>query len=220
MIPFVVFDLDDTLYKEIDYVHSGHNYISHIFSQKYGLNKDLCVKILREATNPFEGLSKYMSEFGGTEDVQWMIEAYRSHFPNIELSHETKNILNQLLEERIFMAIITDGRYISQWNKIKALGLDNYINKSNIIISEVIGCDKHHANGFQLIMRQNPNCSKFFYIGDNTSKDFYWPNKLGWTTICLKDNGKNIHQQNFDIEFEYKPQHIIHNFSDIIPLIL
>ena len=92
--------------------------------------------------------------------------------------------------------------------------------KSNIIISEVIGCDKHHANGFQLIMRQNPNCSKFFYIGDNTSKDFYWPNKLGWTTICLKDNGKNIHQQNFDIEFEYKPQHIIHNFSDIIPLIL
>ena len=32
---FVAFDLDDTLYKEIDFVKSAHNHIAHILSKKY-----------------------------------------------------------------------------------------------------------------------------------------------------------------------------------------
>lgn len=118
------------------------------------------------------------------------------------------------------MGIITDGRIISQSNKIKALGLHKYISNKNIIISEEIGYDKHHDNGFKLIMSSNANCNRFYYIGDNLTKDFYWPNKLGWTTICIRDNGQNIHQQDFNIDKEYLPHHIIHNFSEIIPLIL
>jgi len=35
---------------------------------------------------------------------------------------------------------------------------------------------------------------EFWFIGDNTSKDFIVPEKLGWRTICLANCGDNIHQ--------------------------
>ena len=149
-----------------------------------------------------------------------MLNKYRNHTPDITLSDDVINCLEKLYLQDIPMGIITDGRTITQSNKIKSLGLLKYINKSNIVISEEIGYDKHHKNGFELIMSNNSNCNNFYYIGDNPSKDFYWPNKLGWTTICVIDNGENIHPQDVNIESQYLPQYLIHNFLEIIPLIL
>lgn len=45
-----------------------------------------------------------------------------------------------------------------------------------------------------------------YYIGDNVLKDFITPNKLGWTTICLIYQGKNIYTQNFNKELIYLPK--------------
>jgi len=39
---------------------------------------------------------------------------------------------------------------------------------------------------------------EFWLIGDNTSKDFIVPEKLGRRTICLANCGNNIHQQNLN----------------------
>ena len=220
MSKFVAFDLDDTLYKEKDFVKSAHNHISLILSKKYNQPYDNLLSILQKNTKPFNKLSETIQSFGGKEDISWLLNEYRYHIPNLLLATNVENSLIQLKDNNISMGIITDGRKISQYNKIYALGLLKFINKNNIIISEEIGYEKHFVNGFKLIMSLNPNCNKFYYVGDNLSKDFFWPNQLGWTTICLKDNGQNIHKQNFNIDKEYLPQHIIHNFSEIIPLIL
>lgn len=219
MTSFVAFDLDDTLYKEIDYVESAYKYIANFISLKYNLSEGECYSILQSTFNPFEKFSEYIHSIGGTESLQDFLDIYRTHFPKIKLDKDVIDTLFNLKNRKIHLGIITDGRQLSQMNKIKALNLDKFLSDTNIIISEAIGVNKYYADGFQLIMNRNPNCSKFYYIADNTSKDFYWPNKLGWTTICIKDNGQNIHKQNFDVELEYKPQHIIHNFSDIISLI-
>ena len=32
-------------------------------------------------------------------------------------------------------------------------------------------------------------------MGDNLKKDFLTPNRLGWQTVCLRDDGRNIHKQ-------------------------
>lgn len=220
MNPFVAFDLDDTLYKEIDFVKSAHNHIAHILSKKYEQSHNDIVTILDKNRNPFDLLCDFIKSIGGDEDVSWMLKEYRYHTPILTLDPTVESCLIKLHNSDIPMGIITDGRVLSQSNKIKALGLHKYITKKNIIISEEIGYDKHHDNGFKLIMSSNPTCDKFYYIGDNLSKDFYWPNQLGWTTICIRDNGQNIHPQNFNINKVYLPQHIIHNFSELIPLIL
>ena len=56
--------------------------------------------------------------------------------------------------------------------------------------------------------------ANFYYIGDNVVKDFIAPNQLGWTTICLLDNGQNIHKQ-IPVEDEMKPQYEIENFDEL-----
>ena len=60
---------------------------------------------------------------------------------------------------------------------------------------------------------------KFYYIGDNTAKDFFWPNKLGWTTICIADDGRNKHKQNFGLQNDYLPDIIVDNIYDILEFI-
>lgn len=47
-------------------------------------------------------------------------------------------------------------------------------------------------------------------------KDFVAPNRLGWRTVCLKDDGRNIHSQNIEIAEVQKPQFIIDKLTDLI----
>ena len=53
----------------------------------------------------------------------------------------------------------------------------------------------------------------FYFISDNTSKDFMIPAKLGWKMICIKDNGLNIHKQ--DLKFSVKDVKLISSFDEI-----
>ena len=145
--------------------------------------------------------------------IEKYLELYRFHYPEISLSHDTTVFLDKIISHNIDFSIITDGRSISQKNKIKALGLDDLA--KNIIISEETGFEKPHLNNFKIIEKIYPN-KKLLYIADNTTKDFLAPNVLKWDTICLLDNGQNIHKQNFDLNFDYLPKTKINYLKEII----
>ncbi len=219
----VAFDLDDTLYKEIDFVKSAYRYISSILSHKYPLlNYSNCLNLMLLADNAFDALFIYITtnNIKIDEDIKWCVDTYRNHIQYISLSTETTETLIKLQQQAIDMAIITDGRTNSQLNKIKALSLLQFIPIERIFISETIGQDKHTPHPFSLLMKQYPNDTKFYYIGDNPIKDFYWANNLGWTTVCLRNNGQNIHPQDLtNCQPQYRPQITINNISEIINLI-
>ena len=113
------------------------------------------------------------------------------------------------------MGLLTDGRSITQRNKISSLGLQQFINESNIIISEEIGVTKLSEKGFVFFMTKFPHYN-YYYIGDNPLKDFFIPNKLGWNTICMIDDKRNIHKQDFNLNDEYLPKQTINNLSEIL----
>ena len=119
------------------------------------------------------------------------LELYRFHHPSISLSPDVSEFIDQLITSNIEFSIITDGRSISQRNKIESLGISKIV--KNVIVSEETGYEKPHLNNFKLLGRLYPN-KDFVYIGDNTSKDFLAPNILKWDSICLLDNGQNIHK--------------------------
>ena len=52
------------------------------------------------------------------------------------------------------MFIITDGRSFTQRNKIRALGLYDFIPWNNIFISEEMGCEKTNPAAFEEIKRR------------------------------------------------------------------
>ena len=140
---------------------------------------------------------------------------YRGHHPNITLDSDTSSML-KYLKSYGETGLITDGRSITQRNKIKALGLEDYFDK--ILISEEMGYSKPDFRLFQQFHEYNANT--YFYIANDTSKDFLAPNQLGWKTICLIDsNNINIKKQEFNLKNEYLPIFKINKLSDLKEII-
>ena len=209
----IVFDLDDTLYKEIDFVKSAYDYINNYINSRYNLDLSLHIQECIDNDINFFDLIKSRLNQNQSFSIEKYLELYRFHYPVINLSTDIVKFLNKISNKNIDFSIITDGRSISQNNKVKALGLNNLV--KNIIISEETGYEKPHLNNFRLIEKIYPD-KKLLYIADNTSKDFLAPNILKWDTICLLDNGQNIHKQNFDLNSEYLPKKKINFFNEII----
>lgn len=216
----VVFDLDDTLYKEIDYVKSGFRHIASLVSNvnaPEGEVFQLMLDTYHQGGNAFETVEQ---KYGfRLFNVQWMISAYRNHKPRISLADDTKVALDVLKAKGIIMGIITDGRRTQQMNKIEALGLGLYVDDENIIINEVEERHKPDRRSFKTFMEKYGKDCDYWFVGDNTGKDFLGPNSLGWTTVCLMDDGTNIHKQSFNYDKIALPQVKVNTLSEILNMI-
>lgn len=209
----IVFDLDDTLYKEIDFVKSAYIYVCKYIRSRFGI--DFFSQIQECIDDGINFYDYIISKLHHKHNfsIEKYLELYRFHYPKLSLSTDTTEFLNNISDRKIGFSIITDGRSISQNNKIKALGLSHLA--QNIIISEETGYKKPHVNNFKIIEKVYPD-KKFLYIADNTSKDFLAPNTLKWDTVCLLDNGQNIHKQNFDLQIKYLPKIKINYLKELI----
>lgn len=216
----IIFDLDDTLYKEIDFVKSAYSEICTRIQRKYTLTSTLCCEELMDIFFRGENVFEYVNKISCLNiPIETYLSWYRLHKPEIHLSEETKSVLSFLKENQWIIGLITDGRSVTQRNKIEALSLNHFIEKTHIVISEEFGSEKPSLANYEYFMKLYPNAKRFIYVGDNVKKDFITPNQIGWTTIGLIDDGRNIHKQNISYSKEYLPTYWISEFQEIIPII-
>ncbi len=190
---YIIFDLDDTLYKENSYHDSGMEAVSRLVDKLYGVES---LALLREwkraGINDLWG--RLCREFDLPAAVkEALIWQYRLHYPNICLPDENRKVLDELGARVQGIAILTDGRSITQRQKIAALGLEKY----PVYISEEWDSEKPCEKRFRAIMAEHP-AQQYIYVGDNPQKDFLAPNKLGWLTVGLRGDKQNIHPQKID----------------------
>ena len=201
----VCFDLDDTLYKEIDYLKSAYREIAGYAAEHcHGCSAPVSVlahkayevmlAAYREGGDAFEALNKFLGLNLPASDYLYI---YRNHKPKIALSEDVVRMLDTLKVKGVRIGLITDGRSVQQRNKIEALGLSRWIDDEDMVISEEFGSEKPALANYEYFMKRYPECQDFTYVGDNPRKDFIAPNALGWLTICLMDDGRNIHRQDF-----------------------
>ncbi len=205
----VVFDLDDTLYNELDFLKSAYKSIA-VFLEPNNW-KPLYSKMFslyRCKVNVFEFLASAYNE-----EIDNLIEIYRNHQPDIQLFDGVLEVLEAIKSKKGKIGIITDGRSKSQRAKLQSLGILKYIDK--VIISEEIGSEKPSLANFKAI--ENSLSGRiYFYIADNLTKDFIAPNALGWKTVILIDNGKNIHfESHKHAASQTLPQDFIFDFKDL-----
>ena len=205
----IVFDLDDTLYNEIDYLRSAYMELAKELKPKNWEELfSYLFSLYRNNKNVFE----YVSENFDIPLTE-LIEGYRNHLPNITPFDSVFEKLQNIKNREGKIAILTDGRKTTQRNKIKALGLLPYID--HIVISDEIGSEKPHENNFTSVELKF-KLSNYYYIGDNVRKDFITPKRLGWQTIALLDNGLNIHSNSYLYrKEEYLPHSYVHSFSEL-----
>lgn len=211
MYKVIVFDLDDTLYFEKNYVKSGYKIISKYLNQKYGLNekviyKEMLFLFYKSPKNIFNRiLDKYSISYSN-EDIQNMIMLYRNHKPKIKLSKNIKKTLIFLLKKGYCLGIITDGFKEVQRKKIQALQLEKYFKK--IIVTDELGENreywKPHEKSYILMKEYfNVEFNEMIYIGDNISKDFIAPIELGILPVQII-NKKNIYREKSSLKIVIK----------------
>ncbi len=188
-VEVVVFDLDDTLYSEKEYVKSGYNEVAKHLSQV----KDAEIKLWKY----FEAEKYAIDELLTSENIyseelkNKCLQIYRNQTPKINLYSGVYELLTSLKEQGYKLGMITDGVVERQKAKIKALNIEKLFDK--IIITDELGgveYRKPNAKSYE-IMRDyfNVDYGKMVYVADNLNKDFIAPIKLGI---------KQIHFENLD----------------------
>lgn len=221
----ICFDLDDTLYKEIDYLKSAYREIAGYAAEHcHGCSAPVSVlahkayeamlAAYHEGQNAFEELNKFL---GLSLPIGDYLYIYRNHKPKIALTEDVVQTMDALKAEGVRIGLITDGRSVQQRNKIEALGLSRWFDEKDMVISDVFGSEKPALANYEYFMKHYPECHDFAYVGDNPRKDFIAPNALGWHTICLKDYGRNIHKQDFtSTPAQARPRKMIESLKDLI----
>ena len=183
----VVFDLDDTLYGEKEYVKSGYKAVGKAFPQIPNMAEKLW-----QAFQLGKPAIDYVLESEGllqTEVKEKCLKIYRQHIPEIHLYESVEDIFNRLLQQGKMLGVITDGRPEGQRNKIKSLNLEKWI--SHIIVTDELGGIAYRKPcpiAFENMQRaMNVSFSKMVYIGDNVNKDFIAPTQLGMRCIYFKN---------------------------------
>ena len=189
----VIFDLDDTLYSEKEYVRSGFCEIAKILPEIQNAEEKLYS--LFESGKPAIDYLLRSEGIYSDELKEKCLNAYRTHTPDIHLYDGVRELLIRLRQKGYMLGIITDGRPDGQRAKIIALGLDSLVDE--IIITDELGgteARKPSDKAF-LLMHERLNkisgekidYSEMCYVGDNTAKDFIAPESLLMRAIYFKN---------------------------------
>lgn len=183
----IIFDLDDTLYSEKDYVRSGYKEISKMFPQIENFYEKLWLVFMKG----LPAIDVVLQEEGVfTEELKLQcLNIYRTHKPSIFLYDGVLDVVQRLKKEGKKIGVITEGRPEGQWNKIRALGVCDWA--EHIIITDELGGIKFRKpNPTAFVKMQeffNIPFDKMVYVGDNIRKDFIAPEKLGMKSIYFKN---------------------------------
>ena len=207
----VIFDLDDLLYKEFDFMRSAFWEIAKNVDpvEPKKLFRSMMVRYF-SGNKVLSWIATEYKHQNGKFSLDFLLSTYRSHKPDISLNAETVQLLNRLKDNGNALGLITDGRSLTQRNKIDALGLGIWI--KDIVISEELGFEKPSLEPYLYFMRKFSS-QQYIYIADNYNKDFVAPNQLGWRTIALLDNGLNIHYSKNNLQDVNIPLETVNNFS-------
>ena len=186
----VVFDLDDTLYLERDYVWSGFRKISPWAKATLGIS-DFDLRAWTLFTQGVRGdiFDQVLVAAGvcpHPSTVRAMVDMYREHLPDIRLTLDAASCLREM-RGQAHMALITDGPEQSQKNKVKALGIEETFDK--IVFTASLGSEfsKPHIKSFLDVQKHfGKGVEEYMYVGDNPGKDFVGPRRLGWKTMRIR----------------------------------
>ena len=173
----VIFDLDDTLYPEKEYIRSGFKAVSEF------LHGDYEEKLwdFFEAGKP--AIDELLRELGRSDEKDRALAVYRSHRPDVRPYPGVDVMIQTLRSWGIKVGIITDGRPDGQHNKIEALGLE----VDDLIVTDELGGTQFRKPcdiAFRIIKnRWGIPAPNIVYFGDNPEKDFRAPLQLGMKAV-------------------------------------
>lgn len=182
----IVFDLDDTLYPELSYVHSGFRAVADFLSPIIDQSSQVIFEALEkeESIKRAEVFDRFLTSrsFASTALIKQCVKVYRGHEPILSLFSEAEECLKRLHNHPIY--IVTDGNHLVQRHKVQALGLEPMIKRCFYTYAHGLQYKKPSPYCFEKICKlENVTPESVVYIADNPYKDFVGLKPLGFQTI-------------------------------------
>jgi putative hydrolase of the HAD superfamily len=171
----LIFDLDDTLYCEREFLVGGYRAVAECLSaacsQPCAAIHEMMMEIFAQ-----DGRRRVMPAIlglfpGRGFQVPDLVRIYRRHTPSIGLFTGYAELLKEL-RSSYRLGIVTDGAPEVQRAKCAALGLEDAVD--SIIYTWENGRDKEKPNPFpfcQILRQLQVEASEALFIGDNLEKD-------------------------------------------------
>ena len=193
MIEAVVFDLDDTLYRERDFVASGYRAVARHVADILGLpSRDIFRAMMqvfstsgRRAVFPMV-IEHFLKD---PIPVGELVDVYRDHTPHIRLFPGYDTLLHRLRRGHK-LGIITDGIPHVQRRKVEALGLQRAVD--HIIYTGDFGPRRAKPDplAFSLMLRRlQAEPGRTVYVGDNPLKDCIGAHRAGMRFAMVRPHG-------------------------------
>lgn len=180
----IIFDLDDTLYSEKQYVRSGYRKIGAYLGKA-----DAEERLWHYFLDGKPAIDCYLKEIGEMDRKAECLDVYRNQIPEINLYDGVVALIQTLKEKDIKVGIITDGRPEGQRKKLEALGLEKLVD--DIIITDALGgVQFRKPNDISFRIMQNRwriPFEQIIYVGDNPNKDFQAPKQLGMRCMYFEN---------------------------------
>lgn len=187
----IVFDLDDTLYPERDFVIGGFRAVAEWAEDQLGVSADQALTELEELfQNGVRGrtFDRWLSAHGVTASdlIPQMVRVYRQHQPHLTPYPDVPPVL-KALRAKHRLGLLSDGFAEVQRRKLDALGLTNYFDA--VIISDEVGpgARKPSTRVYEAILNAlGAGGPEAVYVGDNPTKDFLGARALGMSTVRIR----------------------------------
>ncbi len=224
------FDVDDTIYSTTDFSQSARrNAVQAMIKAGLKTDEEDCLRELEEVIQEFG--SNYEHHFDKLVQrlppetyadgsvviivAAGMVAYHQTKFRNFTPYEDAINVLRQLRERGLCLGIITAGVDIKQAEKIVRLDLHQIVPPRNIFITDSIGINKSNPKLFTRACKAvGVPPESAIYVGDNAPLDVDVPHRIGMRTILSQRSGRHA-----EAEGETPPDHVVHNFWDILELI-
>jgi putative hydrolase of the HAD superfamily len=187
----IIFDLDDTLYPERDYVLSGFRAVAAWAEEHLGIQSEQGwaeLRLLFEQGVRGETFNRWLAAHDRKHDglVQRLVQVYREHQPVLTPFPGVPKLLDSL-RRRYRLGLVSDGYLAVQRRKLAALDLADRFDA--VVFSDQWGREawKPSTRPFNAVLdRLAIGAAASAYVADNPSKDFLGARQVGMFTVWMR----------------------------------
>jgi putative hydrolase of the HAD superfamily len=188
----VIFDLDDTLYPQIEYTRqcllNTSSFIAEFSNYPQKEIEDVLIRILTdkgiEYHHIYNDLFKEIN-FDGMPYLKDILTRFWQCKPQLQVYENTYDVLEKL-KKHFILALLTDGHVKIQEYKIDSLNLRSFFDY--ILITDSLGVEnrKPSVKPYEVLLNNiNLFPCNCVYVGNDPNKDFTGAKKLGLKTIRI-----------------------------------
>ncbi|MGD8199110.1 HAD family hydrolase [Ornithinimicrobium sp. W1679] len=218
----LILDMDDTLFREVDYVKSGYTAVCRWLGPTLKVPGESLLERLHEIfrsparSRAFDVL---LNAYGRTDLIAGAVEVYRTHRPDITLTVDAAALLEDAAAQRP-LAVVTDGAAVMQRAKIEALGLSRFT--STLVITDELAPGrrawKPSPEGLTYASAAlGVDAERCVYVGDNPHKDFQAARAANMSSVRFR-SAFQLHSR-CEAQEKYEPDLEVNRLIDVLKVL-